>query len=236
MRRSRSIRARRSRRAAATTALLVAGGGLISFAPPASAAIVPANAAALATALQGPGADITGASYVNLANAGQNGVGDSTLSSFPRHGSTFAIMTSGLAASADDANTNVPDSGLETRRQVRRPGRRERPRQHRLRRLGAQGRPRRPSDGELPELRLPVLHRGVRRLRRRRFNDAFIAELDASTWDTSGSAITAPDNFAFDTSGNVVSVNAVGIGGFSLANAAGRRTTVRRRCSRLPSR
>ncbi|QIK74596.1 choice-of-anchor L domain-containing protein [Nocardioides piscis] len=53
------------------------------------------------------------------------------------------------------------------------------------------------------------------------FNDAFIAELDSSTWDTSGSAITAPDNFAFAPGGAVVSVNAVGLGGFSRANATG---------------
>lgn len=42
------------------------------------------------------------------------------------------------------------------------------------------------------------------------FNDAFIAELDRSTWTTSGSTITAPDNFAFDPTGNPVTINAAG--------------------------
>ena len=53
------------------------------------------------------------------------------------------------------------------------------------------------------------------------YNDAFIAELDSSTWTTSGSTISAPNNIAFDSAGNVVSVNAVGLGGFSAANATG---------------
>ena len=39
------------------------------------------------------------------------------------------------------------------------------------------------------------------------FNDAFLAELDASTWSVAGSTITAPDNFAFDSGGGIVSVN-----------------------------
>ena len=42
------------------------------------------------------------------------------------------------------------------------------------------------------------------------FNDGFIAELDTSTWTTAGTAISAPDNFAFDPSGDVISVNSTG--------------------------
>ncbi|QIK74597.1 hypothetical protein [Nocardioides piscis] len=71
---------------AATAALLMTGGGVVGLASPASAAILPGGAAALAAAMDGPGTNITGASYVTVANAGQNGVGDSTLSNFPRNG------------------------------------------------------------------------------------------------------------------------------------------------------
>ena len=39
------------------------------------------------------------------------------------------------------------------------------------------------------------------------FNDAFIAELDASDWSVENSVITAPGNFAFDGDGNAVSVD-----------------------------
>jgi hypothetical protein len=53
------------------------------------------------------------------------------------------------------------------------------------------------------------------------YNDAFIAELDSSTWSTSGSTISAPRNFAFDPSGNPISVNAAGVTSMSAANAGG---------------
>ncbi|MEX0683921.1 MAG: choice-of-anchor L domain-containing protein [Dehalococcoidia bacterium] len=53
------------------------------------------------------------------------------------------------------------------------------------------------------------------------FNDAFIAELNTSSWTTSGSVITAPDNFAFDSLGNPVSINSTGATSMNPANAAG---------------
>ena len=52
------------------------------------------------------------------------------------------------------------------------------------------------------------------------FNDAFIAELDRSTWTTSGSIITAPDNFAFDTNNDPVTVNTAGATSMSADEAA----------------
>lgn len=42
------------------------------------------------------------------------------------------------------------------------------------------------------------------------YNDAFIAEVDQSTWATTASTITAPNDFATDTSGTGVNVNGVG--------------------------
>lgn len=54
-----------------------------------------------------------------------------------------------------------------------------------------------------------------------RFNDAFIAELDQSTWSTSGSTITAPGNFAFDPAGNPLTINAAGVTSMSSAEANG---------------
>jgi hypothetical protein len=53
------------------------------------------------------------------------------------------------------------------------------------------------------------------------FNDAFIAELDKSTWTTKDSKITSPDNFAFDPGGKVISVNAAGETSMTKAEAAG---------------
>lgn len=53
------------------------------------------------------------------------------------------------------------------------------------------------------------------------YNDAFIAELDDSTWATSGSSISAPDNFAFDPDGNPISINSAGPTAMSEVNAGG---------------
>ncbi|UZN03101.1 RHS repeat domain-containing protein [Cellulomonas sp. S1-8] len=51
------------------------------------------------------------------------------------------------------------------------------------------------------------------------FNDSFVAEVGASTWTVNPDrSITAPNNFAFDTSGRPISVKA---GLFSVAGAAG---------------
>ncbi|WP_346027393.1 GDSL-type esterase/lipase family protein [Arthrobacter parietis] len=54
-----------------------------------------------------------------------------------------------------------------------------------------------------------------------RYNDAFIAELDESTWTTSGSEIIAPDNFAHDPSGSPITVNSAGATSMSQLEAAG---------------
>ena len=53
------------------------------------------------------------------------------------------------------------------------------------------------------------------------YNDAFIAELDATTWTSVGTTITAPRNFAFDPNGKVVSINGAGEAVLNAANAAG---------------
>jgi hypothetical protein len=56
------------------------------------------------------------------------------------------------------------------------------------------------------------------------YNDAFIAELDESNWDASGSddpTITAPNNFAVDSAGRPIRVNAVGDTSMSAAQARG---------------
>ena len=39
------------------------------------------------------------------------------------------------------------------------------------------------------------------------YNDGFVAELDGSTWSMSGSTVQAPANFAFDASGQPLTVN-----------------------------
>jgi hypothetical protein len=53
------------------------------------------------------------------------------------------------------------------------------------------------------------------------FNDAFVAELDATTWTTSGSAISAPGNFAVLPNGQPVTIKSTGAATMSPAEAAG---------------
>jgi len=53
------------------------------------------------------------------------------------------------------------------------------------------------------------------------YNDAFIAELDSSNWTTSGSNITAANNFAFDEDGNEISINSLGETRVTAGQAAG---------------
>jgi hypothetical protein len=52
------------------------------------------------------------------------------------------------------------------------------------------------------------------------YNDAFIAELDTSTWTTSGSTISAPNDFATHTGASGVNVNGVGPVAVSAAEAS----------------
>lgn len=53
------------------------------------------------------------------------------------------------------------------------------------------------------------------------FNDAFVVEVDDSTWTTNGSQISAPDNIAFDPSGNPITINASGVTSMNAAEAEG---------------
>ena len=184
----------------------------------AHAAITPttsngAGATALANAMLADPSVLTSASFATVPASGTPHGTSTALSFFPTHGSTFAIMTSGNVNFADDPN-NAPNTGDL---------------------LG--GAPvRGNTDRDVSILKLDLnVPAGVNCARFNfafysdeypeyvgsDFNDAFIAELDSSTWTTSGSTISAPNNFAFDANGNVVSINAAGAATMSAANAAG---------------
>jgi hypothetical protein len=125
------------------------------------------------------------------------------LAGFPTHGKSFAILTTGNARRADDAN-DAPNTGSESR--------------------GPSIRGARDVVILRVDLRVPNGHNCLsfdfRFLTEEFpefvediFNDAFIAELGISNWDASSKqdpTITAPRNFALDTAGNPIRVNAVG--------------------------
>jgi uncharacterized repeat protein (TIGR01451 family) len=198
-----------SRRALAN---VVAVGALTAFlvaapAGPASATITPtSNALSLANAMVTQASVIDGAAFETLppdppVGSAPNGVADSgsALASFPTDGSTYAIMTSGDVSLADDAD-NSESSGANAGGENVRGN----------------------SDFDVSILRVDLdvptgrncLTVDFRFLSEEYLeyiggsvNDAFVAELDESTWTTDESEIIADDNFAFDQNGQVVSIN-----------------------------
>ena len=196
----------------------IALGALTFSATAAHAAITPttnnaAGATALANAMLADPSVLASASFVTVPPSGTPHGTSTALSSFPTNGPSFAILTSGNVNFADDPN-NSGSTGANLG--------------------GAPVRGNTDRDVSILKLDLTV-PAGVNCARFNfafysdefpeyvgsGFNDAFIAELDSSTWTTSGSNISAPNNFAFDANGNVVSINAAGAATMSAANAAG---------------
>ena len=148
-----------------------------------------------------------------------NGVSDAPLGGMPTNGSTFGILTTGDVGLADDANS-AGNSGLDQNGGDRFDG------------AHLRGN----TDFDVTVMNVDLLVQpGANCLTfdfkffseefpefvGTAFNDAFIAELDASTWTTNGSTITAPNNFAFDPANNVISINAAGVTSMTAGNAAG---------------
>ena len=192
--------------------------GLFIATATAVAAILPvtnnaAGAAQLAAAIASDPTVVTGASFTSSTGGTPNAVGTTPLSSFPTNGPTFAILTTGNANLADDPNS-APNSGLDTG--------------------GANVRGDTDFDVTVLQVDLNVPAQAncltldfqfyseeFPEWVNTQYNDAFIAELDTTTWTTSGSTISAPDNFAFDPSGDVISINSTGNTAMNAANAAG---------------
>lgn len=198
------------------TAAALAGTVIVGFAPP-SSAITEAGATPLqlATALAADPGVISGASYVTVPPQGTpNAVMTTPLAGFPTSGASYTLLTTGNAALADQPNTS-PSSGASLG--------------------GANIRGNTDYDVTVLKVDLNVplntnclvgvdfrfLSEEYPEYVGTPFNDAFIAELDKSTWTTSGSSINAPDNFAFDPQGNPITINAAGVTSISAEQAAG---------------
>lgn len=200
------------------TATFAAGLLALTVLGVAGAAITPttndaAGAQQIAAAIAVDPTIVTGASYLAVPAGTPNGVEDSPLSFFPTDGSTFGILTTGNVLFADQPNTSG-NTGQN---------------------LGG-GNVRGNTDYDVSVMKVDLaVPQGANCLTfnfgfysdeypewvNTRYNDAFIAELDTSTWTTSGSTISAPDNFAFDPVHNVISINAAGNTSMNAANAAG---------------
>lgn len=195
--------------------LVTSSVGIIAAAESASAAVTPKTGAAgaldIAQAIASSSANLTGASFVSTTGGTPNGTADSSLGEFPTDSSTFGILTTGNVNSVPNPGTfaNTGNGGGAVRGDTDRD----------VTVLKA--------DVTVPPAanclafdfkflseEAPIFVGDI-------YNDAFIAEIDSSNWTTSGSTINAPNNFAFDSSGDVVSINSTGIGGLTAADGAG---------------
>jgi hypothetical protein len=147
-----------------------------------------------------------------LGNPGA--VSTTKLAGFPRKGPSYAILSSGNARFADDKNKSGSRSGANLGPLVR----------------GARDVIIWRTDFRVPQganclsLRFRFLSEEFPEFVHDIYNDAFIAELDNSTWDASGSSdptINSPDNFATTAGGLPIRVNATGDSAVSASRAHG---------------
>ena len=204
------------RGAARTAVLAVAAAGMLAFASQASASITPTSTGStLGGAMNASGGPVTSGSLTVPPSSTPNAVSTTALTGFPESGSTdFGVLTTGDPLLINQPNT-APDSGIS---------------------LGGDSL-RGDTDFDVSVLDLtlnvPAMTSSCLKFDFRffseeypefvgtSFNDAFIAELDASDWSTSGSEITGTHNFAADQLGNPITINATGPASVSAVNAAG---------------
>ena len=200
--------------AIAVTTAAVAVGLALPAAASAALALNP-DPVTLARAIVADSSIVTGASYVEAPPFGTPvALSTDALGSFPTNGADFGILTTGNAALAGTANSSG-SSGAGNRG----------------------GNVRGNTDFDVVVLRINLnvpasanclVGMDFRFLSEEypewvgtAYNDAFVAELDRTTWRTSGSTITAPDNFAFDPSGQPITINAAGVTSMTAENASG---------------
>lgn len=193
-----------------TVVSLVAPLSLLTSAPSAAAA----TALELATAAAGSGATITGASFVTLAGGTAAAVRTTPTGGMPTAGGSYAALSTGDVDLLNTGN-NSGSSGLN---------------------LGGPS-IRGNTDFDVSILRIDFNTTGnvncllgvdfrfyteeYPEYVGSQFNDAFVMELDQSTWTTSGSQISAPRNIAFDPAGSPITVNAAGVTSVTASEAAG---------------
>ena len=192
---------------AALSATLVVLIGLALPCTTAFAGVAPTrNAGDLAAALADEGSAISGASFDAIPpNGSPVAVSDTPLTSFPTSGASYAVLSTGNATFADNLNL----SGSESENNGGGPvaGRGGNDFDVVVLRLGLNV----PAGANCMSFDFRFLTEEFPEHVGQQVNDAFIAELDGSSWTTSADGtVTAPGNFAFDPSGRQISVNASG--------------------------
>jgi hypothetical protein len=193
------------------------GAALLVAPASAGAAINPTrDAAAIAAAIaDGPDRpNVTGASFLTIPPTGNpTAVADSALTSFPLTGGTYGVLTSGDATLADDPNT-APNSGASIGGAAVRGGTE---RDVTILKVDLTV----PSGRNCLSVDFRFFSEEFPEFVGKSVNDAFVAELDNPTWTTAANAVNAPNNFAFDPTGQVVSINSTGVTSVAAANSTG---------------
>lgn len=173
------------------------------------------NALPIAQAMAFDPSTVTGASFVSLPpndspNAVGTNAGGSAFGGFPTQGTSYGVLSSGSAAhlapsqSAGGSlagpnvrgNTDFDVTVLKVDLSV-------------------------PGGANCMTFDFRFLSDEYPQYLNSQYNDAFVAELDNSNWSTNGSVISAPNNFAFDPSHEVISINSTGNTAMSHAATAG---------------
>lgn len=182
---------------------------------PASAEITNPSAEQLAEALASGSNVITGAQYFEGPPSGAAVlVATDPLAGFPREGGSFGLLSTGAAAHAylpNNEGDRSTDYGTTSTRSIS---------VHDVTVLKI--------DLTVPAPANCLLGVDFRFLSDEHpeyvgssYNDAFIAEVDQSTWTVTGNQINSPGNFAFDQQGNPITVNAAGAATMTAEFAAG---------------
>jgi len=141
-------------------------------------------------------------------------VSNKRLAGFPLSGSTFGILSTGNALDADNSNnapnrsTSLGGPSIRGSRDVT------------IMRMDLNV----PKNARCLSIRFKFLTEEFPEFVNSEFNDAFIAELDVSSWDTVSKedpTINAPKNFAQTVDGGLISVNAAGDAAVTAARAKG---------------
>jgi hypothetical protein len=201
-----------------TAAVLVAA-GLLVIAASSGAAVTPSrDANAVAAAIPAAGMSIGGASFLAIPPTGNpTAVSDTPVAPFPADGPTYAVLSTGDAtlsdqpdqagifASADDGAVTAPAGRGDTARDVT------------VLSIPINV----PAGANCLSFDFRFLSEEYPDFLDSQFNDAFIAELDSSTWVSSGSVISGLENdFALDATGAPLTVHSAQAG-LSAPNGAG---------------
>ncbi|MGH2538048.1 MAG: alpha/beta fold hydrolase [Candidatus Promineifilaceae bacterium] len=191
---------------------------LVAFAPAAAASVNPVSnddtgAMILGLSMVADPATLSAAQFVSVPPFGTpHGVVDA-LSFFPTHEASAAILTSGNVLYADDENTSNSTGDAIGGDPVA--GRGNTAFDVTVLELTLQA----PAEANCLRLDFAFYSDEFPEFVGTIYNDAFIAEMDQSTW-TADFTIEAPNNFAFDPEGEVISVNSSGATSMNELNAA----------------